>query len=154
MPKSDLSRLFKYVEYVESSGRPDAVSYAGAIGLMGIMPATAAQPGMDTKPVRVSQLTDPDVNREFGESYLTGLHKRLKNPEHVIAAYNWGYGNVKKWVAKGAKFDELPDDTKHYIEGWRGHGKHKMPDNWQRYHERNQGKKVTATNELSNTVEP
>ena len=135
-PSDDLASLARFVEYVESSGNPKAVSRVGAAGLMGIMPATASQPGFGVNPIRPAELFDPQKNRAFGEQYLAAMLKRYNgNPEHAIAAYNWGVGNTDKWIRRGAKLADLPSDTRNYIRGWRGEGKHRMPKDWKRYGE-------------------
>jgi len=33
----------------------------------------------------------------------------------ALAAYNWGVGNVDKWLKKGGDFNELPKETQNYI---------------------------------------
>jgi soluble lytic murein transglycosylase-like protein len=131
-----LADLSRYVEYVESSGNPKAVSPIGAAGLMGVMPGTASQPGFGIDPMRPADLFDPAKNRAFGEQYLAAMLKRYKgNPEYAIAAYNWGPGNTDRWIRQGANLAKLPTDTRDYIRGWRGQGKHKMPQSWKRYGE-------------------
>ena len=135
-PENQLNRLSKFVEYVESSGNPNAISRIGASGLMGILPKTALNPGYGVPRLEPAYIFDPQKNREFGENYLKAMLNRYKgNPEHAIAAYNWGPGNTDRWVKKGANFAELPPDTQAYIRGWRGEGKHRMPKDWKRYGE-------------------
>lgn len=73
---------------IESAGRKDAVSAAGAQGLMQLIPATAARFG-------VSDSTDPVQNIKGGVAYLDWLMKRFDNdPLMVIAAYNAGEGAI------------------------------------------------------------
>jgi hypothetical protein len=74
---------------IESAGRSDAVSHAGAIGLMQLIPATAERFG-------VSDSTDPIQNIKGGVAYLDWLLKEFNNdPLMVLAAYNAGEGAVK-----------------------------------------------------------
>jgi len=73
---------------IESAGRPDAVSSAGAEGLMQLIPATAERFG-------VADSTDPAQNIEGGVAYLDWLMKRFdRDPLMVLAAYNAGEGAV------------------------------------------------------------
>ena len=74
---------------IESAGKVDAVSSAGAQGLMQLIPATAARFG-------VSDATDPAQNIRGGVAYLDWLLKEFdRDPLLVLAAYNAGEGAVK-----------------------------------------------------------
>lgn len=74
---------------IESAGRSDAVSSAGAVGLMQLIPATAERFG-------VSDSTDPVQNIKGGVAYLDWLMKEFNNdPVMVLAAYNAGEGAVR-----------------------------------------------------------
>jgi soluble lytic murein transglycosylase-like protein len=74
------------VGFVESSYRPDAVSPAGAIGVMQLMPATAASLGVDA--------TDPASAIEGAARMLSGLRDRFGSIELALAAYNVGPGTI------------------------------------------------------------
>lgn len=74
---------------VESAGRVEAVSSAGAVGLMQLIPATAERFG-------VGDSRDAAQNIEGGVAYLDWLMKEFNNdPLMVIAAYNSGENAVK-----------------------------------------------------------
>lgn len=80
--------------YQESRFNPEARSWAGARGLMQLMPRTARELG-------VNDLTDPGQNLAGGTRYLARLFDRF-DPEmayrdryHMaLASYNAGYGHV------------------------------------------------------------
>lgn len=75
---------------IESGGRVDAVSSAGAIGLMQLIPATAER-------FKVTDSSDPVQNIKGGVAYLDWLMKEFdRDPLMVIAAYNSGENAVKK----------------------------------------------------------
>ena len=75
---------------VESSGRPAAVSTAGAQGLMQLMPATAARFG-------VTNAFQPRENIRGGVAYLDFLLSEFGyDPILAIAAYNAGEGAVAR----------------------------------------------------------
>ncbi len=74
---------------VESAGDPEAVSGAGASGLMQLMPATAARFG-------VTDSLEPDDNIAGGVRYLDFLMQEFGNdPILVLAGYNAGEGSVR-----------------------------------------------------------
>jgi soluble lytic murein transglycosylase-like protein len=74
---------------IESAGKPKAVSSAGAVGLMQLIPDTAARFG-------VTDSTDPVENIKGGVAYLNWLMAEFDNdPLMVLAAYNAGEGAVK-----------------------------------------------------------
>ena len=76
---------------VESSGRVDATSSAGAQGLMQLMPATASRFGVTDSSV-------PEQNIEGGIKYLDWLMGEFKSdPILVLAGYNAGEGSVRKY---------------------------------------------------------
>jgi len=85
----------------ESGGDPRAVSRSGAVGLMQLMPATAAafarKLGLD--PPTPEELFDPETNIRLGTRYLAHLRRLFHDqPWLYIAAYNAGPGNVDKWT--------------------------------------------------------
>ena len=73
---------------IESAGNPEAVSSAGATGLMQLIPATAERFG-------VTDATDPAQNIKGGIAYLNFLMNTFnRDPVLVLAAYNAGEGAV------------------------------------------------------------
>ena len=75
----------------ESRFKPTARSHRGAMGLMQLVPKTARWMGA-TNPM------NPAQNIAAGAKYLKYLNERFPgNEQHVIAAYNAGEGNVKRF---------------------------------------------------------
>ena len=85
----------------ESRYRTDAISWAGAIGLMQIMPATGREIARKLKisRFRSSMLKMPDVNIRMGTKYIDELNGMFDgNAMLVSGAYNGGPGRMKRWL--------------------------------------------------------
>lgn len=83
--------LVAAVVEAESRFKPTARSGAGAVGLMQLVPRTGRWMG-------ARDLTNPTQNITAGTKYLKYLNERFDgNETKVIAAYNAGEGNVKRF---------------------------------------------------------
>lgn len=106
---------------VESSWDEDARSSAGAVGLMQIMPSTAAELArrgdVDEREYPVERLSDPRVNIEYGASYLRYLVERYHEVETALAAYNAGIANADVWSSEGGDIREHIEfpETRHFV---------------------------------------
>lgn len=81
-------KLLHAVIQTESAYRPDAISSAGAVGLMQLMPATASRFG-------VMNSNNPEQNVDGGTRYLRHLLDMFPNNlDLAIAAYNAGENSV------------------------------------------------------------
>lgn len=97
------------VMQVESNGDQGAVSSAGAMGLMQIMPGTWA-----TLRGRYRLGTDPFDRRDnilAGTAYLREMHDRFGAPG-FLAAYNAGPGRYAEYLSRGRP---LPAETRRYL---------------------------------------
>ncbi|MFL6756998.1 MAG: lytic transglycosylase domain-containing protein [Sphingomicrobium sp.] len=88
----------------ESNFRTDAVSPAGAVGLMQVRPGTAgdtARARGTANSVSVASLKDPLVNIDYGQAFIELIRNsaatRGQLPK-VIAAYNAGPLPVERWA--------------------------------------------------------
>ena len=117
------SSLVASVINIESGFDSDAVSDAGAMGLMQILPSTAKdcakRMGIDDHSI---DLFDPNTNINIGCFYLSYLLEMFDgNLENALSSYNWGLGNVKDWIARGNVDDngtikDIPiSETRNYI---------------------------------------
>ena len=91
--------LVKAVTATESAFNPQAVSHKGAVGLMQIMPATAAQYGVRSEPgiSVVQKLKEPGINIQIGTRHLADLTRLYPGRmDLVLAAYNAGQGAVSR----------------------------------------------------------
>lgn len=88
----------------ESEFNPNAVSYAGAYGLMQLLPrvgrAMARQEGL--RNFRTFQLLDPETNIRLGTRYLRQMIDQFGGvTAYALAAYNAGGDRVTQWESEG-----------------------------------------------------
>jgi hypothetical protein len=109
VPADHLARLLRQ----ESGFRPEVIdgrvkSSAGAEGIGQFMPGTAKELGVDP--------LNPESAIPGSARYLSQLQKQFGgNLEHATAAYNYGPGNVQKWLAGGGDPSRLPAETQAYL---------------------------------------
>ena len=86
--------LVKAVAWQESGWRQDAVSSAGAIGVMQVMPGTAryVNRALDHGNLKVRKAGD---NIHLGAAYLRHMKQTLGSTKRALAGYYSGPGNVK-----------------------------------------------------------
>lgn len=98
----------------ESGGNPNAVSSAGARGLMQVMPTTAQQPGFGIQPSNGTPQDDVRV----GQEYRAEMQRRYGGDlAKMWAAYNWGPGNLDRAIAMHGEnwMQAAPAETRNYI---------------------------------------
>ena len=81
--------LLRAVAWQESRGNNAAISNKGALGIMQLMPGTAAALGIDPR--------DPEANIHGGATYLAQQMAKFGNVELALAAYNAGPGAVIRY---------------------------------------------------------
>jgi peptidoglycan lytic transglycosylase len=108
----------------ESAFESKAMSHAGAMGLMQVMPKTALKLARQLN-VRYARarLTDPGYNLQLGSRYLANLIQSFGTPEGALAAYNAGEDHVAEWTTgqnylETAEFVEsIPfTETREYVQ--------------------------------------
>jgi len=102
-------RLLSSLVYQESEFDPVVRSWAGAVGLMQLIPKTGKMFG-------ASDLLDPEENIDAGAKYLKWLDKYWKEIEDpddrlhfILASYNVGHEHVQDARRLAEKFDKDPD---------------------------------------------
>jgi membrane-bound lytic murein transglycosylase F len=113
-------RLIAAQCYQESGFDPGAVSWAGARGLMQIMPGTASYLGLS-----MDQVHEPDANIGAAARYMNMLSKRfidVRDPNErmnfVLGAYNGGYNHIRDAMALARKYGKNPNawnDVAQYV---------------------------------------
>ena len=104
IPKNMLAR----VAYQESRFRDDiisgrTVSSANAQGIMQLVPRWHP----DVNPL------DPSEAIPYAGAYLKRLYNRFGSWNEALAAYNWGEGNLNKWLKGGTA--PMPKETTDYV---------------------------------------
>lgn len=94
---------------VESAGRIDATSHAGAMGLMQVMPGTWAS--LTARHSLGGNAYNPRANIMAGAAYLRDMHDRYGSPG-FLAAYNAGPGRYEQYL-RGDR--GLPTETQNYV---------------------------------------
>ncbi len=90
----------------ESGFVSNAVSSAGAIGLMQMMPETFKWLcEKNGESLEEGMLYDPETNIRYGTYYLSYLYSEFGLWETVYAAYNCGPGRVKEWQSNALYAD-------------------------------------------------
>ncbi len=83
----------------ESRFENEAVSSAGAVGLMQLMPGTARR--LAGRGVSRGRLYEPETNIRLGTQYLSGLMAQFDGSvEKAVAGYNAGGGRVTEWSSE------------------------------------------------------
>ncbi len=107
--------LLAGVALAESSGRPDAVSPAGALGMFQLMLPTARERaallGLP-EPEREDLLADPALNARLSAHYLRWLGRRYGgNFEAALVAYNTGPGRLDGWIRNHGSYDSWRSES-------------------------------------------
>lgn len=118
--------LLYAVVRTESNFRPEAVSSAGARGLMQITEETFAwaQGKLDEpSPLSADALYDPALNVRYGAYILSFLQAQFSDLDVALAAYNAGSGRVQQWLEDdaysldGKTLTAIPyAETAHYVQ--------------------------------------
>ena len=96
------------LSYWESGWDQTLVSSSGAVGLMQVLPATAAEagPGLLGRPV---DLNDPYDNADVGAAILREDLDNFKDPAMALAAYYQGPTSLRE--------NGMFADTQQYVQG-------------------------------------
>ncbi len=113
-------KLLASMAYQESRFNPKARSWAGAFGIMQLMPLTASRFGVNPESPTASQIRASVslikwLDKQF-ENIITDDQERIK---FILAAYNVGYGHVKDAMVLTEKYGRDPkiweDNVEYYL---------------------------------------
>ena len=115
-------RLIAAQCYQESGFDPNAVSWAGAKGLMQIMPATAKHLGLPLEQIHAPAENIAAAARFIKElsARFSDVRDREEKVKFVLAAYNGGYYHVRDAMALARKYGKNPflwEDVSFFIRG-------------------------------------
>ncbi|MCA1757825.1 MAG: transporter substrate-binding domain-containing protein [Bacteroidales bacterium] len=112
-------RLLASMSYQESRFDPDVVSWAGAYGLMQLMPSTGSHFGIDARHTPEENIKGAVLYlqwlQDLFEEKVKDTNERLK---FILAAYNAGPGHVldaRKLAVKNGRDPELWSDVGYYL---------------------------------------
>ena len=99
----------------ESRYNAEIASWAGALGLMQIMPATGQDLArrLRIRRFRTAMLLNPEINIKMGTWYMKHLMDKFENNHALVAgAYNGGPGRIQRWLNEMdvSDFDEFIED--------------------------------------------
>ncbi|RZK62885.1 MAG: LysM peptidoglycan-binding domain-containing protein [Hymenobacter sp.] len=120
LAKYNLPDELKYLSVVESALIPTAKSAVGAAGLWQFMPPTASDMHLK-RDEWVDERMHPEKSTEAACKYLRDLYRMFHDWELVLAAYNWGAGNVQRVIRKTGKrsfwemYPHMPAETRNYV---------------------------------------
>jgi membrane-bound lytic murein transglycosylase D len=120
LAKYNLPQELKYLSVVESALIPTAKSPVGAVGLWQFMPPTAGDLHLK-RDEWVDERMHPEKATEAACKHLRYLYGVFHDWELVLAAYNWGAGNMQRVIRKTGKrnfwelYPHLPAETRNYV---------------------------------------
>ena len=116
----NLPAELKYLSVVESALIPTAKSPVGAVGLWQFMPPTAGDLRLK-RDEWVDERMHPEKATEAACKHLRYLYGIFHDWELVLAAYNWGAGNMQRVIRRTGKhnfwelYPHLPAETRNYV---------------------------------------
>jgi membrane-bound lytic murein transglycosylase F len=112
-------RLLASVIYQESRFNPEAVSWAGAFGLMQLMPTTATSYG-------ITKNSPPEEQIRAGVSFINWLDDRFEDVitdpneriKFVLASYNIGLGHIQDARRLAERYESDPNTWSGSVDEW------------------------------------
>lgn len=116
------------IDYIQvkiiEGNKSNAVSVAGAVGNMQIMPVSLEDWNKQhpSQKYSMDDMTNEAKNVKVGKWMLEKRIPEILNSKkvpltinHILIAYNWGCGNLVNWYKSGAVVARLPMETQQYI---------------------------------------
>lgn len=105
LPENLLARLLQQESYFNPWAEN---KYSGAQGIAQIVPRWHPD---------VKDPFDPGEAIKYAGKYLRLLHDNFHHWDLTLAAYNWGWGNLRKHIAQYGilGFSKMPRETRNYV---------------------------------------
>lgn len=128
-PTTQFEALKKSLIVQESGGDANAVSSAGALGVMQVMPGTAKEIARELGDTNFNQnwapnslelaqyMKNPVVNQRYGDYYLKKQIRAFGATgglEAALIAYNGGPARAEAWIKSGRDDSVIPEETRKY----------------------------------------
>ncbi|GAP71896.1 transglycosylase, Slt family [Candidatus Symbiothrix dinenymphae] len=104
--------LLAAIAYQESRFHTQSESWAGAKGMMGLMPRTAASMGItqeQTHEVEASILAAARLIKRLNDKYFAGIKNEEERIKFILASYNAGSGHIRDAIALAKKYNKNPN---------------------------------------------
>jgi membrane-bound lytic murein transglycosylase F len=112
-------RLLASLIYQESRFNPEAESWAGAFGLMQLMPVTAENYGITRNSPPVSQIrAGASFIKWLDDRFVGVIEDRNERIKFVLASYNIGLGHIQDARRLAEKYNENPNVWEGGVEQW------------------------------------
>lgn len=113
-------RLMAAQCYQESCFDPNAKSWAGACGLMQIMPSTASHLGLSMNDIHQPEANIAAASRYMAElqGHFSDIHDPSQRILYALAAYNGGFAHIRDAMALTKKYGGNPynwEEVKHFV---------------------------------------
>jgi len=115
----NLPPVLVFLPILESGFLPKARSKVGATGLWQLMPATASEHGLKYNQW-IDERRDPEKSTVAAAELLSFLYKKFGDWDLVLAAYNCGYGKLRRVMRSDKTINywelkRLPRETYHFV---------------------------------------
>ena len=120
LSREDLLNAVRHAEtgHLSLEESRNAVSEDGALGPYQFLGKYLSDFGYGMpRNLTEEQVKDPVTSRQLADQFISGYseYHQFKTPLEQLVAYNWGPTNAANWRDAGGNLDDLPEETKDYI---------------------------------------
>ena len=120
LSREDLLNAVRHAEtgHLSLEESRNAVSEDGALGPYQFLGKYLSDFGYGMpRNLTEEQVKDPVTSRQLADQFISGYSKyhKFETPLEQLVAYNWGPTNAANWRDAGSNMDDLPEETKDYI---------------------------------------
>lgn len=120
LSREDLLNAVRHAEtgHLSLEESRNAVSEDGALGPYQFLGKYLSDFGYGMpRNLTEEQVKDPVTSRQLADQFISGYsnYHKFETPLEQLVAYNWGPTNAANWRDAGGNLDDLPEETKDYI---------------------------------------